>query len=55
MVHKVLESLEIARNYGIYTLIISGKVEGRLVKALEGKNVTGTVIKKPPFGGSALP
>jgi isopentenyl phosphate kinase len=46
MVHKVLESLNIALNYGIFTVIINGKVRGRLVDALKGKSVPGTVIRK---------
>jgi len=44
MLHKVEESLEIFRKFKIKTLIISGKIEGRLEKALEGEKVAGTTI-----------
>lgn len=44
MLHKVEESLEIFRKYTVRTMVISGKVEGRLREALEGKEVAGTII-----------
>lgn len=44
MLHKVQESLEIARKYKIKTWIISGNIEGRLRELLEGKMVLGTVV-----------
>ena len=44
MLHKVEESLGIANKYRIKTWIISGKVEGRLKKALRGEKVLGTIV-----------
>ncbi len=44
MLHKVEESLEIARQLGIKTLIINGTIKRNLQKAILGKVVRGTVI-----------
>lgn len=44
MLHKVEESLLIAKKLGIKTLIINGMVKGNLQKAILGKKVKGTVI-----------
>ncbi|KKT57952.1 MAG: Archaeal Kinase [Candidatus Amesbacteria bacterium GW2011_GWB1_47_19] len=44
MLHKVEESLEITRKFGIKTWIISGRVKGRLEKLLAGEKVFGTVV-----------
>jgi isopentenyl phosphate kinase len=44
MLHKVEESLEIARTYGIKTWIISGKVRGRLKGVISGEKGEGTVV-----------
>lgn len=44
MLHKVEESLEIAKKYGIETWIVSGKVAERVRDAVSGKKVVGTVI-----------
>ncbi len=44
MRHKVLESLNLAKSYGIETLIISGKKNGLLKKALLGQKCGGTII-----------
>jgi isopentenyl phosphate kinase len=52
MVHKVLISLKIAQNYGIYTQIINGRIRGKLTKALAGEEVTGTLIKNQVHAGS---
>jgi len=46
MLHKVEESLSLARDLGIETLIISGKVKNRLNRALSGIKVLGTKIKR---------
>ena len=45
MLHKVEESLELARDLGVETLIVNGKVPGRLLAALRGEVVVGTKIK----------
>ncbi len=45
MLHKVEESLELAKDLRIETLIISGKVRGRLTAALRGEEVLGTRIR----------
>ena len=44
MLDKVEESLKLAKDMGIETLIISGKVAGRLAAALRGEKVDGTRI-----------
>jgi isopentenyl phosphate kinase len=44
MLHKVEESMEMFRNYGVESWIISGKVEGRLKSILNGTKVVGTKI-----------
>jgi len=44
MLHKVEESLLIAKELGIKTLIINGMVKRNLQKAILGKEVKGTVI-----------
>lgn len=44
MLHKVEESLAIAGKFGIKTWIVSGKIKGRLEKALHGERVPGTVV-----------
>ena len=44
MLHKVEESLEIARDCGVKTWIISGAVPGRLKDLLQGKRVPGTRV-----------
>lgn len=44
MLHKVEESLALAQDLGIETLIVSGKVKGRLNQALRGIKVVGTRI-----------
>ncbi|MGD0523191.1 MAG: isopentenyl phosphate kinase [Candidatus Microgenomates bacterium] len=44
MLHKVEESLYIAKELGIQTLIINGTVKGNLQKAILGKVVKGTLI-----------
>lgn len=46
MLHKVEESLELAKKYNVETLIINGNVEGNLKKAILGKKVTSTFISK---------
>lgn len=45
MLHKVEESLKLAKDLGVETLIISGKVKNRLSQALRGIKVIGTRIK----------
>lgn len=45
MLHKVEESLKLAENLGVETLIVSGKVPGRLSLALRSEKVLGTRIK----------
>ncbi len=45
MLHKVEESLEIARRYKVETVIISGKIAGRLREALSGAEVSGTMVR----------
>lgn len=47
MFHKVEESLKLASNLGIETLIINGNKEGFLKKAILGEEVTGTKIQFP--------
>ncbi|OGC96626.1 hypothetical protein A3C34_00790 [Candidatus Amesbacteria bacterium RIFCSPHIGHO2_02_FULL_48_21] len=44
MLHKVEESLEIERDCGVKTWIISGAVPGRLKDLLQGKRVPGTRV-----------
>ncbi len=44
MRHKVEESLEIAKKYGIETWIISGQAPGRVTEAVRGKETPGTKI-----------
>lgn len=44
MLHKVEESLKLAKDLGIETVIISGKVRNRLSQALQGIKVLGTRI-----------
>jgi len=44
MLHKVVKSLEFAKKFGIKTMILNGKVEGRLKEAIGGKSVFGTVV-----------
>ena len=44
MLHKVEESLKLAKDVGIETVIISGRVRGRLTAALRGEPVLGTRI-----------
>lgn len=44
MLHKVVESLDIATKYGVNTQIISGKVKGRLLKTLRNNKVIGTEV-----------
>jgi isopentenyl phosphate kinase len=44
MLHKVEESLLIAKELGIKTLIINGMVKGNLEKAILGKKAKGTLI-----------
>lgn len=44
MIHKVKESLEIARRYKTKVLIISGKKKGNLKKAILGKPAGGTLV-----------
>ena len=45
MLHKVEESLKIAGKYRIETIVIGGKTPGRLLAALRGEKIIGTVIK----------
>lgn len=45
MRHKVEQSLALAQDLGIETLIISGRATGRLTVALRGEVVVGTKIK----------
>lgn len=45
MLHKVEESLAVARKYRISTLIINGAKSGNLTKAIEGKKILGTKIQ----------
>jgi isopentenyl phosphate kinase len=44
MLHKVEESLEIARKYHVKTMIVSGKIEGRLEELLKTGSVFGTKV-----------
>lgn len=44
MLHKVDESLKIAKKLGIQTLIINGNKKGELVKAIVGTKTLGTTI-----------
>ena len=44
MLHKVEESMEMFRKYGVESWIVSGKVRGRLAKILIGEQVEGTRI-----------
>jgi isopentenyl phosphate kinase len=44
MVHKVEESLLIAKSLGIQTLIINGKIKGEIKRAMLGKKIKGTRI-----------
>jgi isopentenyl phosphate kinase len=44
MLHKVEESLQVAREYGIKTWIINGNKEGLLAAAIQGKSAEGTII-----------
>lgn len=44
MLHKVEESLEIAKKLGIRTVIINGSIKGNLQKAILGKDITRTII-----------
>ena len=44
MRHKIEESLEMAQKSGISSVIICGKTEGNLEKAMSGEVVTGTEI-----------
>jgi isopentenyl phosphate kinase len=44
MIHKVEESLKLARETKIVTLVINGVKKGNLTSALLGKNVLGTRI-----------
>ncbi len=44
MLHKVEESLKLAKDFGVNTIVINGKVRGNLGKALLGKKVKGTLI-----------
>jgi len=46
MLHKVEESLKIAERFRVETVIISGKIAGRLRGALSGVKVPGTIIGK---------
>ncbi len=45
MLHKVEESLEVARNSGVETWIISGKYPGRVKSMIMDKNTEGTRIR----------
>jgi len=45
MLHKVKESLQIARKYKTEILIVNGRVSGIVRKAILGKKVLGTLIK----------
>ena len=45
MLHKVKESLSLAKDLGIETLIISGKIKERLAAVLRGETVLGTRIR----------
>jgi len=46
MLHKVEESLKIAERYKVESVIISGKIAGRLRGALSGVKIPGTIIGK---------
>lgn len=45
MMHKVEESLEILKKFGIESLIINGGASGRILSAVKGLNVVGTKVK----------
>ena len=44
MIHKVEESLKLAKETDIRTVIINGTISGNLRKAILGGKVIGTVI-----------
>ena len=44
MLHKVEESLGLAKKTGIKTLIVNGTKEGSLKNAISGKNIKGTLV-----------
>ena len=46
MLHKVEESLNLAKKLNIKTLIINGNMENSLLKAILGKEVVSTIILK---------
>lgn len=44
MMHKVEISLEIAKKFGIKTIILNGRIPGRLNEAIEGGAIVGTTV-----------
>lgn len=44
MLHKVEESLKLAKEMGIQTLIVNGTKKGELERAVLGQNISGTLV-----------